>query len=123
MPLDSLVGVLPGIYDRLLRGWREAAGCRLPVYMYHLRSYEQKRVNGNDMRSIDYINDTFDAIAARDPDVFTVDPCDCPQYDPSSRTSGLYYPDLIHYLPEVNAWLARNAFERDRNLLKITKNQ
>ena len=122
LPLEELDGVLPGIYDRMLRGWREAAGCRLPVYLYHVRSYEQKRINRNDLRSIGYINDTFDALAASDPDVFTVDPCGCPLYDPSAQNSGLYFPDLVHYLPEVNLWLARNAFVRDQRLLKVNKN-
>ena len=121
LAFEELDGVLPEIYRTLFRGWRSAAGCRVPIYLYHVRSYEQKRVNRNDLRSIAYINDTFSMLARTGPDVFTVDPCGCPLYDPSVQNSGLYFGDLVHYLPGVNRWLARNAFERDCCLLNMHK--
>lgn len=122
LPMEELDGVLPEIYHTMLSGWREAAGRRLPVYLYHIRSDEQKRRQEKSLRPLQYINDVFDRLAAEETDVFTVEPHACPLYDPALPNSGLYLPDFVHYLPEVNLWLARNAFERDCDLLKINKN-
>ena len=59
VPVEKL-DVLPALHRNLIRGWREAAGCRVPVILYKIRSTERSASIGEDPRCIEAINSSFE---------------------------------------------------------------
>jgi len=110
---------LPGIYRRLFRGWREAAGCPVPVYLYLIRSAERSAAVGEDPRCIEIINSTFRSLSREDPLVFTVDPRDCPSFDPTEPlVNGIYSPDGNHLSGETQRWFAERILREAAALFR-----
>lgn len=105
--------VLPVLHRVLIRGWREAAGCRVPVIFYKLRCVERSAAMGEDPRCIETINASFERAAAEEEDVSTADPRDCPLYDPSEPFNNGLYADGCHLSGPVNRWIAETAFRKD----------
>ena len=106
VPVEEL-DVLPGIYRRLFRGWREAVGCPLPILLYLIRSEERSASIGEDPRSLRRINEVFRLLAEEDETVSVVDPRDCPYYDPGEPlTNGIFSPDANHLAGRTQKWFA-----------------
>lgn len=56
------------------------------------------------------INGVFDQLAKEYPNVSVFDPRRAPQYQPDVRGNGLFIDDVVHFTPEVNAWVAQDIF-------------
>ncbi|MBE6723721.1 MAG: hypothetical protein E7576_00785 [Ruminococcaceae bacterium] len=111
--------VLPVLHRVLIRGWREAAGCKVPVILYKLRCVERSAAMGEDPRCIETINASFARLAEEEKDVFAADPRDCPLYDPSDPINNGLYADGVHLSGPVNRWLAETAFRKDLSALGL----
>ncbi len=68
--------------------------------------------SGNYLKNMHYINDVFDRIAQRYENVSVFDPRNSPQYVPNTRGNGLFISDVVHYTPEVNAWIAESILKK-----------
>ncbi|MBQ5356299.1 MAG: hypothetical protein IIU08_10565 [Clostridia bacterium] len=118
IPEEKFAG-LADLHRKLIRGWREAAGCRVPVYLYLIRSTERSLSIGEDPANIARINAVFTELAAEDGDTETVDPRDCPLYDPAVPfTNGIYAEDGNHLGAQTHRWFAESALGRDLGLLR-----
>ena len=106
VPVEKL-DVLPDIYHRLFRGWRDAVGVPLPIFLYLIRSEERSASIGEDPRCIQTINKVFRDLADEDPSVSVVDPRDCPFYDPGEPlVNGIFSPDGNHLAARTHRWFA-----------------
>ena len=68
--------------------------------------------SGNALENMYYINDVFDSIANRYENVSVFDSRNAPQYIPIVRGNGLFINDVVHYTPEVNAWIAEGILKK-----------
>ena len=112
VPVEKL-DVLPALHRTLIRSWREAAGCRVPVILYKIRSAERSASVGEDPRCIETINACFDLLAAEDGDISAADPRDCPDYDPSVPFFNGIYADGNHLGANTHRWFAETFLARD----------
>ena len=112
VPVERL-DVLPVLHRVLIRGWREAAGCRVPVTLYLIRSTERSAAIGEDPRCIEAINACFELLSRTEEDVVVGDPRRCPDYDPADPVNNGLYADGVHLTASVHRWLARTALARD----------
>lgn len=112
VPVEKL-NVLPDLHRNLIRAWREAAGCRVPVILYKIRSVERSAAQGEDPRCIEAINASFETVAETTEDVAVADPRDCPDYDPSVPFTNGIYSDGNHLGANTHRWLAGYWLNRD----------
>jgi len=112
VPVEKL-DVLPVLHRVLIRGWREAAGCRVPVVLWKLRCTDRSASMGEDPRCIETINACFDTLSLTEADVCTADPRDCPAYDPGDYFNNGLYADGCHLSASTNRWMAKTALERE----------
>ena len=100
---------LKGIYERMLDGFRRAAGRRLPVVLHRFPYAEccmARDPSGGKLEKMEFINGVFAELAAERDDVSVFDPLSAPCLDPGAPGRGMFLEDLIHYRPEVNRWVA-----------------
>ena len=111
---EKLRPVLRSIYDRLFRGFREAAGQNFPIVIH--RFCDEPDDNGNCpawtcFETVDYINSVFDELAAGD-NISVFDARTLPAYDRNARYHGLFIDDGVHYTPEVNNQVAAGILQK-----------
>ena len=57
------------------------------------------------------INGIFDEMAERFDNVSVFDVRACPEFIPDVRGNGIFKSDMVHFTPEVNAWVAEKILE------------
>lgn len=67
--------------------------------------------DGGYLVNMHYVNEVFDLLAQNSKAVSVFDPRTAPQYIPNVRGNGLFLEDVVHYTPEVNAWIAKEILE------------
>lgn len=102
---------LEDIYDTLLRGWRDALRCDIPVTLYRLCCPVRIVELGCSVAGMDRVNEAFGNLCRR-PGVTQVCAADAPHFDASiERTQGIFMPDAVHYTAATHRWFARRAFD------------
>lgn len=104
VPVEQLEPVLTGLYHRMIADFAAALGKPIPWIMHRIVSPDS--CNENDLRSMNYVNSVFEALAEEYPDVFVFDARRCPEFIPDVRGNGMFMEDLVHFTPSVNRWVA-----------------
>ena len=109
---DVPVADMPDLFDiyvRLFGDYYTALGEKLPVILHRVESYQQSRdlLGEEGVARLDYINGVFDRLAETYDNISVFDPKRYPAYTPdASQYFGIFRPDHVHFLREVNEWVA-----------------
>ena len=57
------------------------------------------------------LNEIFEEMTQRYPNVSIFDVRACPGYIPDVRGNGIFKSDMVHFTPEVNRWVAQKILE------------
>lgn len=111
IPVEDLNRVLDGLYLRLFRQMREAAGQNFPVILYKLE-YPDRAMDmdpsGNYLKQMYFVNGTFEFLSRTCEGVSVFDNRMIPFYDPHVRGNGLYQNvDVVHHTEQTNRWIAQ----------------
>ena len=109
---DVPVEEMPDLFDiyvRLFGDYCAAVGEDLPIILHRVESYQQSLdlLGQEGVDRLDYINGVFDRLAGAYENISVFDPKRYPGYTPdASRYFGIFRPDHVHFLREVNEWVA-----------------
>ncbi len=109
VPVEQLKKVSRGIYDRMFEGFYRAVGERFPIVMHKFPYIErclETDPTGESLKSMNYTNSVFEALAADNDNITLFDPRKAPHYVPDTRQHGIFIEDAVHYTPETNDWVA-----------------
>lgn len=111
IPVEDLNRVLDGLYLRLFRQMREAAGQNFPVILYKLE-YPDRAMDmdpsGNYLKQMYFVNGTFELLSRTCECVSVFDNRMIPFYDPHVRGNGLYQNvDVVHHTEQTNRWITQ----------------
>ena len=115
VPIETLNRVLDGLYRRMFREMREAAGQDFPIILHKLE-YPDRAMDldksGNYMKQMYFINATFEFLSRTCEGVSAFDYHQIPFYDPYVRGNGLYQDvDVVHHTEQTNRWLTKWIFD------------
>ena len=111
-PEQVSVTVKP-VYERLLEDWSRVLN-NPPIVLHRIVAHERytdRDPSGRQLQSMHIINSIFDDMAKQYPNVSVFDVRCCPYYMPGVRGNGIFKSDMVHFTPEVNAWVAENILE------------
>ena len=107
---------IPGIYKRIFAGLRESLGLPCDITLHKFRYKERCYAwdpSGESYRSMLYINDLFDSLAAELDDTVCFDIADAPFFETDTPHHGVYSEeDLIHYTERANRYVAEEIIKR-----------
>ena len=111
IPVEDLNRVLDGLYLRLFRQMREAAGQNFTVILYKLE-YPDRAMDmdpsGNYLKQMYFVNGTFELLSRTCECVSVFDNRMIPFYDPYVRGNGLYQNvDVVHHTEQTNRWITQ----------------
>jgi hypothetical protein len=67
---------------------------------------------GRQLENMKYINEVFENLQKSYKNISVFDPRTAPQYIPDVRGNGLFIEDAVHFIPEVNMWIAENVLKK-----------
>ncbi len=119
VPRGELESVLFDLYTRMLAGFYGAIGHTVPTVL-HLIPIKERTFDmdptGAYFDSMNFINETFEKIAAEKSFVSLFDSRKAPFYEEHTRTHGIFVDDAVHYTAETNAWVAGEIIKSYINL-------
>lgn len=110
---DKLYDMIQPVYGRLLDSWNRVLGDP-PVILHRIVAHERytdRDPSGRKLQSMHMINEIFDEMARRYPNVSVFDVRACPRFVPGVRGNGIFRDDMVHFTPEVNRWVAQKILE------------
>jgi hypothetical protein len=105
---------LEPIYRLLLDGFNRLLHCP-PTVLHRLVCLDRMQdldPSGERLKKLQYINTVFDKLAEAYANVSVFDVREAPQYVPDVRGNGLFIKDVVHFTPEVNAWIAHGILQQ-----------
>ena len=112
--IDYLTEHLEPIYNTILYEFNRLLK-NPPIILHKIVCHDRMNdldPSGNHLKCMHYINDVFDNIAERNENVSVFDPRSYPGYVCDIRGNGLFIDDVVHFTPEVNAWVAEDIFKK-----------
>lgn len=110
---EQMYGMVQPVYLRLLEDWSRVLNYP-PVILHRIVAHERytdRDPSGRRLESMHIINGIFDEMAERFANVSVFDVRACPEFIPDVRGNGIFKSDMVHFTPEVNAWVAEKILE------------
>lgn len=110
---EQMYDMVQPVYQRLLEDWNRALE-KPPIILHRIVAHERytdRDPSGRKLESMHIINRVFDEMAEKYPNVSVFDVRSCPEYIPDVRGNGIFKSDMVHFTPEVNAWVAEKILE------------
>lgn len=115
VPKEELEGCLEDIYSRLFEGFCRAVGKSIPIVLYRLeikeRTYKADP-SGKGEISMNYINEVFEDLAAKNDNITIFDIKKAPHYVADKPDHGIYLGDFVHATPQTNKWIAETIISK-----------
>lgn len=112
---DSLLEkTLKKTYQTLFNGFNDALGQKAETVLHKIVCHERcldLDPSGESLKRMHYINKVFEEMANKEDNIKIFDVTSSPYYIPDIRTNGLFTPDVVHFTPEVNNWVAKEILE------------
>lgn len=102
------------IYVRLLEDWSRVLA-NPPIILHRIVAHERytdRDPSGRKLESMHIINGVFEEMAEKYDNVSVFDVRSCPYYIPDIRGNGIFKSDMVHFTPEVNAWVAQHILQQ-----------
>lgn len=113
---EEIEVTIPGLYKRIFAGLRESLGLPCEITLHKFRYKERCYAwdpSGESYRSMLYINDLFDALAAELDDTTCFDIGNAPFFEAETPHHGVYSEeDLIHYNERANRYVAEKIIDK-----------
>lgn len=114
VPAAEAEAAVEGIYETLLTGFWEDLG-EVPVVLHWLACPDRMNKldpTGQYLQTMHFINGVFETLEKKYPNVSIFDPRNAPQFVADIPGNGLFIKDMVHFTPEVNAWVAGEIIKK-----------
>ena len=109
VPVPMLREVLEKIYIRIFDAFEKHIGA-YPLILHKIVCPDRTLdldPTGEKLKSMYYIDEVFESLAAHYPDASIFDATRAPQFIKDVRGNGIFIGDCVQYKPEVNDWVAK----------------
>ncbi len=101
---------LEPIYKRIFGTFNRLLGDP-PTVLHRIVCEEAPAAVGPGLENLRYIDSVFDHLGEHFSNVTVLDPRTAPQFLPEAHGNGLFCPDMVHFTPEVNRWIAQTILD------------
>lgn len=120
VPMQTLETELEGLYRRMIREFREAAGVPMPVMLHRIICKDRALdmdPTGASLQGMHVVNRTFERLCKACDQTRMFDVRKAPQYVENIRGNGVFLDiDCVHYTEAVNRWVAEQILEEYRQI-------
>jgi len=105
---------LEKIYTRIFGEFNRVLG-EPPIVLHRIVCPDRMNdmdPTGRQLENMKYINEVFENLQKSYKNISVFDPRTAPQYIPDVRGNGLFIEDAVHFIPEVNMWIAENVLKK-----------
>jgi hypothetical protein len=111
---EYLTQNLEKIYTRIFGEFNRLLG-EPPIVLHRIVCPDRMNdmdPTGRQLENMKYINEVFENLQKSYKNISVFDPRTAPQYIPDVRGNGLFIEDAVHFIPEVNMWIAENVLKK-----------
>lgn len=111
---EYLTQNLEKIYTRIFGEFNRVLG-EPPIVLHRIVCPDRMNdmdPTGQYLKNMNYINSVFDMLQRKYENISVFDPRTAPQYIPDVRGNGVFIEDAVHFVPEVNMWIAENVLKK-----------